>query len=285
MEFVGARNGACLRGLPRSEVEVVSSVPSGYSQRHEGHCNWSSFELLKYWEEKKKNFTNGAQHMTPHIALVHMGTNDVINMIRSKRTKSKHLTDLNSTLQNIRGVVEILHSMYPSCIIYLAQITQNQYDVQTEYLNRLIYSMVSTLSVEWLKGVAMKGFSAATHTVDTTHPNENGEKVMAARWFDAIYTEKKAENQIPQVEKITSASDSVKTMSEVPKAKEVISSIEKGSGGVAIEVLSSDTGLPLSMNVLALPYCAPLLLVIAGGFVFRYRCFRRSGNQNVRVAS
>ena len=194
LRFVGAVKGTCYRGFRPDREKILSynraeaeAVPAGVlSPYHEGHCGFTTYDWLAY-AAKGGGLVEPAASV--EAVLLHIGTNDVINQIRSKRTTKHHLPELDTgTAKNIQTLVEWTANAYPRSHVYVAKIIPNMSPLLTNYLNKRIAEGVAKAATQGLRVsvVGVQGFAQEKHTVDTTHPNEEGEGLLADAWLSAM---------------------------------------------------------------------------------------------------
>ena len=146
-----------------------------YDWDNEGHGGYTADELagrLEAWI---------LEYEVPDIVLLHIGTND---LLRDDTTASV-LADIDRLLAIIRG-------RNPNAIIVLAQIigmTTQSFTDKARMLNAampaFVASRTTTASPLYLVD-QMAGFAPATMTYDGTHPNEEGEAVIADVWLTRL---------------------------------------------------------------------------------------------------
>ena len=143
---------------------------------HEGHYGWKTgmvYEKLPGWMKK---YPDGCD-----IALIHLGTNDqgskdyqkeiieplkgIVNLLREKNSKVKvfigHLNFNGGNALKIRPLVEKMAE----------EISTDQSPVQTVHFYK-----------GWVENPKKKG----ADTFDWAHPNPQGQKKMAEKWFEAM---------------------------------------------------------------------------------------------------
>jgi acyl-CoA thioesterase-1 len=120
----------------------------------------------------------------PDWALVHIGTNDVLQGVAAATARS-----------NIAGIIDTLRNANPRVGILLAQIIPN-YPANEAAVNALNDAIVSLGAQKDMPGVSpvivvdmYSGYDALVNNYDTVHPNDSGEGIMARRWFQALHTE------------------------------------------------------------------------------------------------
>ena len=137
---------------------------------NEGHWGLNADQILA-------QLPTWAAATRPEIVLLHVGTNDL-----------KNLQTVESTIDEIGQIIDVLRGARSNVVILLAQIIPNNV-VDVTPLNVAI----ATLAAQ--KNTAQSpvrlvdqytGFDVTTDTTDGTHPNDAGEAKMASRWFDAL---------------------------------------------------------------------------------------------------
>ena len=177
VDFVGSMQGV-YNGVPR--------FPD-FDQDHEGHWGWRIDEII--WGESGtpgnpdfERLETWAATFDPHIALIHLGTNDLIQPDDG---------NVPLAILELTQVIDILRNQNPNIAIVLAQIIPT-----TVFGNHLIPQLNGQIA-----GLAVQGntpesplvlvnqwldFIANVDTYDGIHPNEQGEIKMSDKWFDAL---------------------------------------------------------------------------------------------------
>jgi len=160
VDFVGSRTGVLL-GPPRFE---------DFDQDHEGHTGFRTDQILA-------QVHGWAEDADPDIVLIHLGTNDL--------WQGRAPEDV---LDDIRSVIGELRDVNPEVVILLAKIIPST-AFEVRPLNRGLHRIAVELwrprspvhSVDqWY------GFKASMDTWDGVHPDEDGEKKIAARFFGTL---------------------------------------------------------------------------------------------------
>ena len=146
-----------------------------YDWDNEGHGGYTADELADRLPEWI------LEYEVPDIVLLHIGTND---LLRDDSTAG--------VLGDIERLLEIIRSRNPNAIIVLAQIigmTTQSFTDKARALNEALPAFVASRSTTpsplYLVD-QMSGFTPATMTYDGTHPNEDGERVMAEVWLSRL---------------------------------------------------------------------------------------------------
>jgi lysophospholipase L1-like esterase len=137
---------------------------------HEGHWGWRADEVLAL-------LPGWAATASPDIVLLHIGHNDVCQ---------GHTID--STINDISAIVDVLRTANPTVAILLAQNIASAWPCHErlpELVSRLpgLTSSKSTAESPVSLVDQHTGFDPETMTWDGQHPNEQGESLMAERWF------------------------------------------------------------------------------------------------------
>ena len=160
IDFVGSHKGV-YGGSPRF---------GDFDQDNEGHWGWTTGQILEHIDE-------WAAAARPDVALVHLGTNDVVR---------------NPAVipQNLASIIASLRKANPHVVVLLARlIPMHGYDGKLGPVNEAIERVAREQTSAESPVVLVRqdeGFDVAADTYDGIHPNESGEKKMAKRWFEAI---------------------------------------------------------------------------------------------------
>lgn len=156
-----------------SHREFIGYVPKHYIDfdlDHEGHWGWEAGEIdlkLGVW---LKNYT-------PDIVLLHAGTNDFFVD-----------QDNESTVAEISSMISKLRAKNPRVVILLAKLIPMR-NKDTQSINAAIHLLGRKLHTPQSPIILVdqySGFSAQADNHDNYHPNIEGEKKMARRWFYAL---------------------------------------------------------------------------------------------------
>lgn len=114
-------------------------------------------------------YTNGA-----NVALIHLGTNDLL--------QNRSAADTAASLQSI---INTLQARFPEIHILIAQIIPYAADTgEVTDLNNLIATFSAQTNVYVVNQFA--GYNAGPDNFDGIHPNTNGESKLANKWYDAL---------------------------------------------------------------------------------------------------
>lgn len=150
-----------------------------FPARNEGHSGWRADQILNGLKSGEQGMDRWIRGYNADIALIHLGTNDV-------HQRQPAL----STRDDIEQVIEKLRAKNPNIKILLAKIVPMRMSSGVPQLNQLLARLAIKLNTPQspVRSVDMySGFSLHTDMQkDKIHPNANGEKKMAKRWFDAL---------------------------------------------------------------------------------------------------
>lgn len=161
IDFVGSKHGV-FRGKPRH---------ADFDQDHEGHWGWTT-------EEVRAQIDAWAAAARPEVVLLHLGTNDFGD-------------DPGVTPGNLSAIIDALRKANPDVVVFLARIIPAAGLPRDRFAaaNDAIEAMGKAKSTDRSPVVIVAqddGFDPSADTYDGTHPNEVGEKKMAAKWTEAI---------------------------------------------------------------------------------------------------
>jgi lysophospholipase L1-like esterase len=146
-----------------------------YDWDNEGHGGYTADQLadrLPEWMQR---------YQAPDIVLLHIGTNDI-----------NKADTTNGILGDIARIIGVIRARNPRAVIVLAQIigmTSQSFTAKAKALNDAIPAFAAAHSTEQspIEVVdQMTGFNPGTMTFDGTHPNDQGEAVMASVWLEAL---------------------------------------------------------------------------------------------------
>ncbi|XAL98750.1 PKD domain-containing protein [Phycisphaeraceae bacterium D3-23] len=144
-----------------------------FDRDHEGH----SGHRVDRINDKLPGFLS---HYTPDIALVHLGTNDIIQG-----------QSASSTADELRTTIALLRQDNPDVTILLSQIIplDRTHGERVDELNALLPGIVNDLSTGQSQIVLVDqntGFDVDDDTYDGIHPDRSGEELMALRFYEAL---------------------------------------------------------------------------------------------------
>lgn len=161
IDFVGSQN---------------SNLSGDWDQDHEGHWGWCADQLaalLPSW----------LQSYTPDIAVIHIGTNDLIHQSQSPE----------GITAEIGGLIDILRADNAAVKIVLSQIIpmSPEYNCSSYVpgLNNQIVLLAGKMNSEVSPIVVVDqytGYDCVADSRDGVHPNSVGEEKMAQRCFETL---------------------------------------------------------------------------------------------------
>ena len=141
---------------------------------HEGHSGLRTDQI-------RARLSNWLPGNEPDWALVHVGTNDVLQG-----------TSITAARANISTIINKLRNANPNVGILLAQVIPNlpANEAAVAALNDAIVSLAAEKNLPAVSPVIAvdqySGYNTFTHNYDQIHPNDAGEAMMAERWFQAL---------------------------------------------------------------------------------------------------
>lgn len=169
VDFVGSRHGV---SDGKSDGREVAPPDTDFDQDHEGHWGYRTDEVLEF-------LVQWAADAAPDVVLVHLGSNDIF----------QHQS-VESTLNELKQVVEVLRSANPEVQILLAQLIPSSRSSETiEVFNSQLPALAKSLDTALSRVEVVdqhSEFYISSDTFDHIHPNGSGELKMAGRWFNAL---------------------------------------------------------------------------------------------------
>ena len=170
-DFIGSQD----KGV-RPAAEWPEYKGRAFDMDHEGHYGWTTgavADKLAAWAE--------AWSAPPDIALVHLGTND----LRSEDYRK-------SVVAPVRRIAAILRRQNAEVVILLGHLNFNQGAALkvrplVERLARELHTAKSpVVTVHHYQGWTADPAAKDTDTLDWAHPNLQGQRKMAEKWFAAM---------------------------------------------------------------------------------------------------
>lgn len=163
IDFVGNRTGIASGLTPRY---------SNFDQNHQGTAGWRADQI-------QANIASYATQNPPEVVLLHIGTNDITQGQSN-----------SSTITEIGGIIDNLRTIVPSVKILLAKIIPGATNTSTyANLNTLIDTLAGQKNTAQSPVILVDqftGFSTTADVFDGLHPDDSGERKMAAKWFTAL---------------------------------------------------------------------------------------------------
>lgn len=181
VDFVGTRYGVTNNGGSCGVNSATNGMPPNpeFDPDHQAYWGWCVDGVNT--ELPGRLTTLATNHLTPDIALVHLGTNDIN---QQGQTGAQISTELEALIGTLRA-------RNPSIRILLAKLIPFQGgEAQISLLNAEIESLASNPAINTPASPITlvdqnTGFTAGDR-YDPFHPNESGEAKMAQRWLQAL---------------------------------------------------------------------------------------------------
>ena len=175
-DMVGSQNSNSDQNLSTpGDTSDDATIPAGFDPDHEGHWGARADQFL---DGGDLGFRGRLQGLSgPDIVLLHLGTNDRIQG-----------QTVETTIDDLRGIVSILRDKNPAVRILLARIIPTSGNTWA-LLNNAISGLATELSTTVSPVVVVDqqaGFNGSADTYDGIHPNDSGEEKMAKAWCLAI---------------------------------------------------------------------------------------------------
>ncbi|MEV6495249.1 cellulose binding domain-containing protein [Actinoplanes sp. NPDC051633] len=175
-----------LQQAGRTEVDFVGTLPAqgcGFTHDgdNEGHGGFLAVNIAN------QNLLPGWLAATdPDVVMMHLGTNDVWNNL-SPQTILAAFTKLVGQMRAANPAMRILVAQ----IIPMNPANCADCGQRAVALNAAIPAWAASLSTAASPVTVVDqwtGFSTATDTYDGVHPNDSGNRKIAARWYPALVT-------------------------------------------------------------------------------------------------
>ena len=191
VDFVGTRSGVRSLGGTCGNPASLTTPPSipDFDTDHEAYWGWCVNDVATVLPGSLAALAaqTGAPRIDnrrPDVALVHLGTNDILQQAQNPSLIAGELANLVGQLRaanrNIRVVVA---QVIP---VSRGDATESN---QVPVLNSQIAAQVASLSTTESPVTLVDqftGFNAATDLYDGVHPTDAGEQKMAAKWLPAL---------------------------------------------------------------------------------------------------
>jgi hypothetical protein len=169
VDFVGSRD----KPFPNGGLNFPNN---DFDPNHEGH--WGK---KVEWFLQNGKLNTWLQSYDVDVALIHLGSNDMI-----------HNDGVQSTIDELKAVIDTLRTDNPNIWIYLAKLIPRDHTNSNNRITNLnaaipsIQTDMSTANSPIFIVDQNTGFDATTDTYDGTHPNNAGELKMATVWYNAL---------------------------------------------------------------------------------------------------
>lgn len=153
---------------------------------NEGHAGWTTHDILDHLDGWLKAYT-------PDVALIHLGTNDVVAIAYSAVYEGNF--SIQSSSKALESIIAKLRTANSGVEIYLAQILPIIEDDPGSAVhgtlkiwNQTLATMAAALSTPAspIIIVDMNSEFSAADLHDNVHPNEEGATKMANKWAEKI---------------------------------------------------------------------------------------------------
>lgn len=171
VDFIGSMHGGLNGEAKWPDINGVA-----FDLDHEGHYGWKTAQARDKLREWMATYP-----APPDIALIHLGTNDQ----SSKDFQSDIITPL-------RDMVAMLREKNPRVTVLIGHLNFNggsalQIRPLVEQLAREMSTTASPVAtVNHFEGWHEKPDEDGSDTFDWAHPNPQGQRKMAQKWFDAM---------------------------------------------------------------------------------------------------
>lgn len=153
----------------------------------EGHSGWAIYHILNgvpgSWPG---NLQTWVTTYVPDVVLIHLGTNNFIY-----GPPEYPVPEVDAAVSQMGQVIDTLRAANPRVKILLAQIIPSKYSSDTLTKIPIFNSRLPDLAASQARPDSpilvvdqYTGFDVNADTHDGTHPNEQGEAKLAARWQD-----------------------------------------------------------------------------------------------------
>lgn len=169
MDFVGSRSGVS-KGFTGSGSTNPPNI--NFDLDHESYWGRRADEVLAFAE-------GGIAGHKPHLALIHLGTNDAL---QDKSTES--------TISDLSQLIDRLRAHNPQVRILLAQVIPAfKKQDRISDLNAQIPALASSKSTEESPIIVVNqsaAYASSSNNYDGLHPNPSGEEKLAQKWLAGI---------------------------------------------------------------------------------------------------
>jgi lysophospholipase L1-like esterase len=160
---------------------------------HEGHGGWTCDDIINGGDTANCCGTGylslWLNNYTPDIALIHLGTNDMIHDWNNGQGVAE-------TINELKDIINLLRADNPQVIVLLAKLIPADGAIwdwasHIDSLNAEIPSIATDMQSEDSPIIIVDQYTGfdptlGNDTFDGIHPNASGEEKMAQKWHDAI---------------------------------------------------------------------------------------------------
>lgn len=172
--------------------------PVGFDDDHEGHSGWRTSDILqgKATQPDAGKLSDWLGGYGVDVALVHLGTNDVL-----KGVSAGGKPDAGTTAENLAAIVQTLRAFNPGVAVVLAKIIPLDWSLDSaiQGVNAQIQGIADALSTDEspiLVADAYTGFDK-NWLYDGVHPDATGERFIAEEFLAAIPADRLASAPTP----------------------------------------------------------------------------------------
>jgi acyl-CoA thioesterase-1 len=165
-----------------------------FDMDHDGHSGWTAHHILEPpdWDKQRGNIDQWLKGNKPDIVLIELGTNDVFQCVSTA-----------SAMNDLSVIIDKLRTKNASVKILMAQIpplgdqwspkklcgTDTAYGKAIGLFNAAVVRLARSKTTARSPVIAVDQFTGVDPSkdmYDDIHPNRNGEKKMARRWYKAL---------------------------------------------------------------------------------------------------
>ena len=182
VDFVGTRSGVTTSGgTCGSAPAATGGFPAApdFDLAHEAYWGWCVNNVTSVLPGSLFTLANLDR---PDVAVVHLGTNDILQGNQDPAAIRAELSTLVGQLRAANPAIRVLLAQ----VIPVSNAAENN---QIVALNGQIAALAQSLNTTASPVTAVDqftGFNAATDLYDGVHPTDGGEQKMAARWLPAL---------------------------------------------------------------------------------------------------
>ena len=182
VDFVGTRSGVTTSGgTCGSAPAATGGFPAApdFDLAHDAYWGWCVNNVTSVLPGSLSTLANLDR---PDVAVVHLGTNDILQGNQDPAAIRAELSTLVGQLRAANPAIRVLLAQ----VIPVSNAAENN---QIVALNGQIAALAQSLNTTASPVTAVDqftGFNAATDLYDGVHPTDGGEQKMAARWLPAL---------------------------------------------------------------------------------------------------
>ena len=168
-------------------IGTLQHGEEGFDRDHDGYWGWRADQILN-----NSSIWDNAADNPPDIALIHLGTNDII------QAHPAYSSCVESTINDLGQIIDKLRAVNPNVIVLLAQIIPStasyceelipELNLNSEYGIPVLAASKSTTASPVMVVDQYTGFDVAMDCYDGIHPNDTGDQKMANKWLASLDT-------------------------------------------------------------------------------------------------